>query len=62
MYFANTTPLLVKEDNHSIIRVALRDDTSIGLLLQAAFLQIEINAQSIPNTKLALAGGIKMLV
>jgi hypothetical protein len=62
MYFANTTPLLVEEDNHSIIRVALRDGTSTGLLLQAALLQIANNVQSITDTKPGLAGGITLLV
>jgi hypothetical protein len=62
MYFANTRTLWVKEDNHSIIRVALRDDTSTGLSLQVAPLPIESSVQSIPNTKPALAGGITVLV
>ena len=62
MYFANTTPLWIKEDNHSINRVALGDGTSTGLLLQSALLQIENNVQSISNTKPAPAGGITMLV
>jgi len=57
MYFANTRTLWVKEDNHSIIRVVLRDGTTTGLLLQAALLQIDSSVQSIPNTKPALAGG-----
>ena len=62
MYFANTTPLAVKEDNHSIIRVALRDGTATGLLLQSALLQIENSVQSISNTKPAPEGEITMLV
>jgi len=62
MYFANTTPLWIKEDSHSIIRVALREGISTGFLLRTALLQIENNVQSIPNTKPALAGGITMLV
>jgi hypothetical protein len=62
MYFANTTPLWIKEDNYSINSVALGDGTSNGLLLQAALLKIESNVQSIPNTKPVLGLGIKMLV
>jgi hypothetical protein len=62
MYFANTTPLWIKEDNYSINRVAPGDGTSNGLLLQAALLQIESNVQSIPNTKPVLGWRITMLV
>jgi hypothetical protein len=51
MYFADTTPLWVKENIHPIICVAERYDTSTGLLLQAALLQIENKMQSIPNKK-----------
>jgi hypothetical protein len=51
MYFAGTTALWVKEDNHLIICVAERDGTSTVLLLQAALLQIENNVQSIRNKK-----------
>ena len=57
IYFTNSTPVWVKEVNHSIIYVATTDGASTGLLLQSALLQIENNVKSIPNTKPKLAEG-----